>query len=87
MGGLPNILHMVCSGNRNRDLFNCELSGLYTRSHAFWIWINRVHSVFVVQVDNNRRQDRDSQKWRDRGQGHRYNRKSAKFNQSGMVYF
>ena len=66
---------------------NCELSGLYTGAHAFWIWINRVHSVFVVQVNNNWRQDRDSQKGRDRGQGRGYNRKSAKFNQSGTVYF
>ena len=60
---------------------NCELSVLYTRSHAFWIWISRVHSVFVVQVNNNRRQDRDSQKGRGRSQGRGYDRKSAKFNQ------
>ena len=65
---------------------NCELRGLYTRAHAFWIWINRIYSVFVVQVNNNRRQDRDSQKGRDRGQGRRYNPKLAKFNQSGMVF-
>ena len=81
---VQHFTHGLCWEPKPRPV-NCELSGFYTRAHAFGMWINRVHSVFIVQVNNNRRQDRDSQKGRDRGQGRRCNRKLVKFNQSGMV--